>query len=401
MIVVLLAALTPAQSAAPPAVALIHGQWFNGQGFESRTMYSSGGFFTSKKPLHVDRTIDLVGAWIVPPFAEAHNHNLGTGVDAGERKAIRKYLTDGVFYVKIQGNLPVSAEWKEQHDIDVIFAQGSLTATGGHPIGLVEMLLRQGYYPGNSRESLHDNRYFTIDSEADLDRKWPRILAQGADFIKVFLWASDEFEKRKNGHAEFGQKGLDPRLVPLIVQRAHAIGLRVSAHVTDNADFHNALEAGVDEITHIPFSIESIGMEDVELAANRKITVITTCSMVRTLPRAIIPAETLPAVLRAQAANVKLLFEHRVRLAVGSDNPADSSLLEVEYLKNTGPFDNLSLLRLWAETTPQAIFPGRLIGHLKDGFEASFLALDGNPLDDFQNVRKVRLRFRKGREFAP
>jgi hypothetical protein len=66
----------------------------------------------------------------VPPFAEAHNHNLGTGLEEREKKAIQKYLADGVFYIKIQGNLPLTNEGKlhlslnRPEGIDVAFAQG-------------------------------------------------------------------------------------------------------------------------------------------------------------------------------------------------------------------------------------------------------------------------------------
>jgi len=31
-----------------------------------------------------------------------------------------------------------------------------------------------------------------------------------------------------------------------------------------------------------------------------------------------------------------------------------------------------------------------------DGYEASFVALDGNPLDDFASVRRVAFRFKQG-----
>ena len=60
-------------------------------------------------------------------------------------------------------------------------------------------------------------------------------------------------------------------------------------------------------------------------------------------------------------------------------------------------FDNLTLLKLWCQATPQAIFPHRKIGRLREGYEASFLVLKGNPIDDFANVRKIALRFKQGR----
>ena len=391
------------QDRGPPNVALVKGEWFNGQAFEARTMYSIGGRFTRKKPSRLDRSVDLSGTWIIPPFGEAHNHNIGTGVEELERNAIRKYLADGIFYVKIQGNFPISDERKQRlslnrpDGLDAVFAQGSLTGSGGHPIQLVETLLARGYNAGGTKESLADSRYFTIDSAADLARKWPLILIQHPDFIKTFLWFSDEFEKRKDDVSYSGQKGLDPRLLPRIVEKAHTHGLRVSTHVTNAADFHNAVAAGVDEITHVPFiGLEAITTADAKLASIRGITVITTCGIIRTLPRTILPEARVPGVLKTQRANLKLLLENDVVLAVGSDNVRDSSIQEFEYLAGLKLLENLSLLKMWTGTTAKAIFPNRRIGELSEGAEASFLALEGNPIEDLRNLRKIRMRFKQG-----
>jgi imidazolonepropionase-like amidohydrolase len=401
----ILVSLSPdkAQSAASQNVALVNGKWFNGKSFETRTLYAVKGRFTAKQPARVDRTLDLSGTWIVPPFGEAHNHNIGTGIQNRDTEAVRKYLTDGVFYVKIQGNLPLTDAMKHRlsinrpDSIEVIFAQGSLTSAGGHPITLVERLLLQGYYPGHTRESLKDYRYFTIDSGAELDQKWPLVLNNHPDFIKAFLWSSNEFDKRKNNPAYLGQYGLDPRLLPKIVAKAHANQLSVSAHVSNAADFHIAVSAGVDEISHLPIlALTPIALEDVRLAARRGIAVITTCAIVPRLPAVILPKSELPRVLTTQLANLKLLRENGVALAIGSDNVSDSSWNEVEYLHGLGAFDNLTLLKLWTETTPRVIFPKRKIGLLRESYEASFLALAGNPIEDLRNLHKIKLRFKQG-----
>jgi imidazolonepropionase-like amidohydrolase len=392
-----------AESTASQNVALVNGKWFNGKSFESRTLYGVNGRFTAKQPARVDRTLDLSGTWIVPPFGEAHNHNIGTGIEDRDKEAIKKYLADGVFYVKIQGNLHLNDKSKQElpinrpESIDVIFAQGSLTSAGGHPITLVERLLAQGYYPGHTRQSLKDYRYFTIDSEAELDQKWPLVLKNDPDFIKVFLWSSDEFDERKDNPVYKGQYGLNPRLLPKIVAKAHASQLSVSVHVSNAADFHNAVSAGVDEISHLPvLALTPIALEDVRLATRRGIAVITTCAIVPKLPAVILPKTELPQVLKTQLANLKLLRENGVVLAIGSDNVSDSSWNEVEYLHELDAFDNLTLLKMWAETTPSVIFPKRKIGLLREGYEASFLALEGNPIEDLRNLRRIKVRFKQG-----
>jgi imidazolonepropionase-like amidohydrolase len=138
-------------------------------------------------------------------------------------------------------------------------------------------------------------------------------------------------------------------------------------------------------------SYRPISAEDARLAARRGTVVITTAGLMMRSPEAVRAAFT-----PVQTANLKLLREHGVALAVGSDNVIDSSVLEFEYLARLGIFDNLTLLKMWAETTPQMIFPKRRIGALKEGCEASFLALEGNPLVDLQNVRKIKMRFKQG-----
>jgi imidazolonepropionase-like amidohydrolase len=51
--------------------------------------------------------------------------------------------------------------------------------------------------------------------------------------------------------------------------------------------------------------------------------------------------------------------------------------------------------------TPRIIFPGRKIGALQEGYEASFLAPGGNPIEDLNNVNNIRLRFRQGFVLKP
>lgn len=95
----------PGASSPPRNIALINGQWFKGSTFERRTVYSVDGRFASARPRRIDETLDLAGTWIVPPFGEAHNHNIDGAVEDRSREALRRYVADGVFSVKIQGTI--------------------------------------------------------------------------------------------------------------------------------------------------------------------------------------------------------------------------------------------------------------------------------------------------------
>ncbi len=378
-----------------------NGLWFDGDGFQKATFYSVDGRLTSKKPARIDRTFDLADKWVVPPFAEAHNHNL-------ERADMAPvYLQQGIFYVKVPNNLPrvrgpLKGLVNVPTGVDAAFSNGGLTGDGGHPAGLV----RRNVERGNWTEADGEGAFIhTITNRQDLDRKWPMILAGRPDFIKTYLLYSEEFAKRKDDPAFFALRGLDPGLLPTIVERAHRDGLRVSTHVETAMDFHYAVAAGVDEVNHMPgfagapnypVSAYSINEEDAKAAGQRQMVLVTTISGVTALD-----PNGPQGALRKMAddlyrSNLELLLKHGVRIAIGSDNYRRTSVYEAEYLQTLGVFDNLALLKLWCETTPLAIFPKRKIGHLKEGYEASFLVLSGNPLEDFLNTAKIEMRVKQG-----
>jgi imidazolonepropionase-like amidohydrolase len=375
--------------------AVINGQWFDGETFLNRTAYVAEGKLTFVRPTNVRGSLDLAGGFVIPPLTEAHNHNLGGY--SQDTAALRAYLDAGVFYVKILSNLPRLSDsvrhlFNHPRSVDVVFANGGLTATGGHPIRLRERLLAQGVYRGFTRETLRDQGYFIIDNANDLEVKWPVIVSQRPDFIKVILVYSEEFAKRRDDTSYFGAKGLDPELLPAIVARAHQHKLRVSAHVNTATDFRNAIRAGVDEIAHMPgFDAPSLLSDaDVQAAKAAGVTVVTTASLARRRP-----PELLPRLQEIQRSNLSRLIAAGVPVAIGSDNYDDTSVGEARYLEELG-IDNLTLLRMWTANGARTAFPERKIGALREGYEASFLVLAENPLDDLSNVQRIVLAVKEG-----
>jgi amidohydrolase family protein len=387
-----------------------NGNWFDGQKFVRRTFYSVGGVLSSKRPAHVDRIFDLSGKYVVPPFGEAHNHNLDWSSDERFARVNKMYLEAGIFYVKNPNSLlrskqPTAARINLPTSVDGILSNGGLTASGGHPIQIVTP--QRGFEPGDGEGGF----YYVIDNAADLERKWPIIKAGNPDFIKTYLLYSEEYTKRKDDKAYDGWKGLDPAILPAIVQKAHRDGLRVSTHVETAADFHSAVMAGVDEINHLPgfrpdrenfasyadLSRYQISEADAKLAAQKHIVVVTTIGFAveQTFDEKLNERDRL-AVRSMLIQNVHLLRKHHVQIAVGSDNFRETALAEALSLAKLGAFDNLTLLKMWCEATATAIFPKRKIGYLKDGYEANFLVLTDNPLTDFANVKKIELRIKQG-----
>ena len=426
------AASSETSRATGPAVAgnyaFLNGQWFHGKGFEAATWYAVQGRLTRQPPQGRMKIVDLSGLFIVPPFGEAHNHNVEGPWNL--KIVADRYLRDGVFYVKNPNNvrefaLQIRGTLNVPTSIDVAFAHAGLTGRGGHPIALYEDVLRVNRYEqamGPVERGWFENRaYIVIETEHDVDEKWALITSGQPDFLKVYLVHSEDDEVDRRPGDMAGRTGLRPRLLPHIIAKAHAADLQVIAHVETAADFRQAVRAGVDEIAHVPgWLVNQVGdperakltEEDARSTVEGNVRVVTTTVAGHAMPSAGThdshhqeghamkhagPGEPVLAEIAGQVLKDNLALLHRagVRLAIGSDH-ADTSLAEIMNLQSFHIFDNLTLLNLWCEATPAAIFPGRKIGRFDEGYEASFLALGGNPIDDFTQVQTIRRRFKQG-----
>ena len=398
--------------ASAQTIELRHGYWLLGHEFRSGKHYIVHGRLTSHAPAHVDSVIDLHNGYVVPPYGEAHNHNPDYSGVESTKKLFARYLSDGVFYAKNPANVPRGRDSLQfyhlidnPNSVDVIFSNGVLTATGGHPSGLWRRNVQRG---AMLPEDGDGGFMWLIDTKADLDAKWPRILAGKPDFIKTILVHSEEYERRRNDSTYFNWRGLDPKLLPEIARRAHAAGLRVSAHVETAADFHNALIAKVDEINHIPGfrgdetahlphpQIFEIDPRDARLAARQGTIVVTTLNGATTYKVDGPDSLTRRAFDDLARKNLRTLRSAGVHLAIGSDNYRDDSRAEVDYLSTLGVFSPMELLELWSQATPRAIFPKRKVGCLDDGCEASFLVLGDFPGKGFSVLHDLKMGVKDG-----
>ncbi|SHG28308.1 amidohydrolase family protein [Flagellimonas flava] len=382
-------------------IEFTRGQWFNGTSFEDRTVWVKDGvlrFFEGE--VQSDTIIDLGGKFVTPPFAEAHNHNLESDYKLEER--IKSYLDNGVFYVKLLSSIkkridPLMHHYNKPTGIDINMAHAPLTGSGGHPIALRKRFLEYGHFDGlfNTLKEIESHGYHIIDTKEDLEYKWEEIVSFKPDFIKINLLYSEEYLTRKNDTAYFGKKGLDPSLVPDIVKKAHDHNLRVSAHVATAHDFHVAVAAGVDEIAHLPeiHNGKPIDLEDAKLAFQKGVVVVTTASLVTKNKE----KPNYGALLGNVRSNLEILKNEGVTMAIGSDMYNDNSVDEFQLLHSLDLFTNLELLKMWCENSATTTLPYRKVGFLKDGFEASFLVLDQNPLEDIKNINQtITLRVKQG-----
>lgn len=389
----------------------VNGNWFDGKTFKKTKFYSVSGVLTTKRPEQIDENLDLKNGFVIPPLADAHCHHFDSS-NAAEQ--INTYLRDGVFYAKVLTNWRVGAQKvadmvNKPASVDVSYAHGGLTHSYGHPMRVYEALAAGIYnFDDQTAAKVRENRrgendaYYIVDTIEDLEKKWQTILDGKPNFIKIYLLTSEDFaDKKKNlARIPLGVIGLDPQIVPAIVKKAHAAGLRVSAHVDTVTDYRIALNAGVDEMAHLPGYYSNLEDKpekflltatDARETARRKVYVVPAPIYDQYMNQAV--RKKTDDVLRQ---NLTLLKQNKVKIAFASDRYGSTPVDDVFHIATLDVFSNLDILKIWCEQTPQTIFPRRKIGRLNRGYEASFIVLGQNPLEKLTAIKNINFRFKQG-----
>ena len=397
------AACSPEASAPPPAppvegaYVITGGSWWDGDGFSRRTVYVAHGRFVAD-PVAGAAEVELAGRFVLPAFGEAHNHNVDKASTFERRNA--EYLEQGIFYVKNPNNPTrlsdaVRRAAAGEATLDVTLANAGLTRPGGHPEALYRMLGERGVYgePYEDVDELVEDSRWAVGSVAELRRVWPEIVAGGPDFVKLYLLESDD----RPGPSY----GLSPEVFQEAVRLAGQEGLATAVHVNTAADFRLAVEAGVDEINHLPGrrvpdgaapDLYRIPADVAERAAAQGIVVVTTAVVARNGS----DRETLERSVPVMKENLDTLLTAGVPVALGSDDYFSTTRDEAEYLHELGALSSAEVLHAWAVVTPKTIFPQRAVGGTAPGDEASFVALACDPLADFACVRRIRASMKQG-----
>jgi hypothetical protein len=191
--------------------AFENGNWFTGTGFSPKTVYAVNGKLAFKKPTHIDSVINLQNKYVIPPFGEAHNHNIHRVEDTSifsEQHVFKNYLQIGVFYVKNPTVAPrlIDGTYRKKinipSNIDAVFSFGGFTEKFGHPYAMFQRNIRLNPLFSQERDA-EGNNYHTVHSKSEFDEKFPLLLKQKPDFVKTFLLYSEEYNLRKKDTVNF------------------------------------------------------------------------------------------------------------------------------------------------------------------------------------------------------
>jgi len=380
-----------------------NGHWFSGDGFTDATWYVSNGMLSKKAPSKIDSVIDLNGRWVIPPFGDAHCTSVADNPNAAN--VLNLYQGEGVFYLQVMGNTKAGRAATEllankPGTADASYSNGAITCTLGYPFVKYEGpasgvrnadLWGKEYDKIKLSSKLLGDGYWSIDNKIALEANWNKIKEQKPDFIAIYI-----LDASNNGGRE--GRGLSEEMAKLVTKKAHKAGLRVIAHVETTEDLRLGLKLRVDAFANLPGSNwDGVGDgkkyemsdDDLKNLAKKKIPVVPLLSHSRMITQR-------PG---AQEANTKLLqrlFANDVNVVIGSDDIQRTIRAELNHWFSLGAMDNLKVLKVLCESTPKAIFPKRKIAKLDNGYEASFLVLNDNPLDNLLKARVAAFKMKQG-----
>ena len=399
-------------------VAFVGGYIFTGATFVSRSICVDQRQIVACPDIPA-REVRVDEVFITPPFGDAHTHHYDGPytVDGHTSLGIRS----GAFYamtMTAQGSqvAMIRERLRGPGNIDVSSSMGAFTGPDSHPTEIYEALALGAYTfedqlarADEIRASslVADDAYFVVETEDDVREKWPLLIQSKPDHIKVYLRSSERYEE---GFGKWGPGGgINPELLPLIRRLSRASGLRMAVANSSVEDFRAALDAEADMITHLPCYQDSSGDDtspyfDIDTAeecliSNDDARRAASQNMISTLIVTEWAKERPDEQVGWEMTNIRTLKDAGAPLAVGV-NAYGSTLTEGMIAGvEKGFLSSVELLRIASMDTPRAIFPGRRVGCLEVGCEASFIGFERSPIADISTIRNIVLRLKDGETF--
>jgi imidazolonepropionase-like amidohydrolase len=223
-------------------------------------------------------------------------------------------------------------------------------------------------------------------------------VAQGADAIKFVATGG----VLSNIRAGIDQQFTDDE-IRTIIETAHRLGRRVSAHAHGAAGINAALAAGVDSIEHGSFLDDTSIKLFLERSAFHTPTIIagmTVLEMVRRATAVLTPAQAekalavgeniKQALTRSYQAGVKISFGTDMGVGQHGQNAREFALM-VEAGMTSG-----DAIKAATANAAELLDIADVAGSLAPGKSADLIAVDGDPLGDITELERVTFVMARG-----
>jgi imidazolonepropionase-like amidohydrolase len=226
---------------------------------------------------------------------------------------------------------------------------------------------------------------------------------------------------------------LQPDVVVAINARAHELGMSVTGHVPSSLGLTKAVEAGMDHVAHLPINGDPRSPQTratIALLARRKTVIDPTLPWNELLgharettlesfepgfahaPPALLAnyrsvkndtdAATAKRRIRESGTMVKALFDAGVPIVAGTDGalPGYSLLRSLEMYVEAG-LTPMQAIESATRVPAESMGLGNDSGTLEAGKRADMIVLNGDPLANISNIRKLRFVIARGRVLEP
>ena len=360
---------TPGSMEAAATLALVDGTLIDGTGADpipnaviliaGERILAVGSEKTIPLPVGV-RTIDLAGATILPGFINAHVHR------AFNKANLQAWAQGGVTTVRDEGT-----STGQIAQLKAFRAELAADPRYARLISAGTMLAVPGGYGD-----------LFVSSPEEAQKAVLTEIGEGVDAIKVAL---------EDGYA--GQHDL-PKLTPeelqAIVRTAHAHGKPVSGHITQAAYLQPMLDAGVDDIAHLPYDF--IPPASLQQMVSQGVYLTPTFTVLRNYG---VPVGTLQD-------NLRKFIGLGGKVALGNDyggGPGDFELgipmYELEMMSQSG----MTAMQVILACTLNAAHVLRIdheVGTLEPGKFADILVVHGDPLQNLATLTNISLVIHNG-----
>ncbi|MBS7527944.1 amidohydrolase family protein [Fusibacter paucivorans] len=264
--------------------------------------------------------------------------------------------------------------------------------------------IRSCYSPAFAKDSeLSEKMGFTVTSNVtspiDAERFVKEQVAHGADYIKVIL----EEQSVNGGGAPF-----PPKVLSAVVEKAHQYGKRVITHVIAPKTYQEAIETGVDVLTHTPFAI-GLPRPLIEKLSAKKMVAIPTMYMMKGIVETIKQKNPLiPFDYNYVRETVATMHTCGVTLIAGTDSNINDPTTPFSAPYGISLLDELCLMVDAGLTPIEALQSATSIpadywglndrGVIKAGNRADLLLVNGDPTTDIHAIKHTRRVWILGKE---